>query len=183
METGWVEFRLRTYDPQIGRWINADPEDVGFSPYIGMGNNPFNMIDADGADPDPIYYMHWYKNIIYKDFLSHSDIAALDINIASLLPEWHHISVPSKAVTAVCCGSVLLLNAGKTSDAWQMLHKAAWIVEPDTNYHQAIKNFLSEVSKESILAKRQEAQRLALACRQDMEQEKKNILTYVESLS
>ena len=124
-----------------------------------------------------------YDNIIYKDFLSHADIAALDINIASLLPEWHHISVPSKAVTAVCCGSVLLLNAGKTSDAWQMLHKAAWIVEPGIDYRQAIRTFLNEVSKESILAKRQEAKRLAAACRQDMEQEKRNILTYVESLS
>ena len=122
-------------------------------------------------------------HIIYKKFLSHADIAALDVNIASLLPEWHHISVPSKAVTAVCCGSVLLLNACKTADAWQMLHPAAWLVEPASEYEPAIREFLNTVSKEAILAKRENAKRLAVSCRQDLLQAKQDILAYIHSLS
>jgi len=47
--TGWDEFDLRMYDPQIGRWTGVDPEDQFASPYIGMGNDPVNTIDEDGG--------------------------------------------------------------------------------------------------------------------------------------
>jgi RHS repeat-associated protein len=48
-ETGWNEFDLRNYDPQIGRWTGVDPYDEYPSPYTGMGNNPANLIDEDGG--------------------------------------------------------------------------------------------------------------------------------------
>jgi RHS repeat-associated protein len=49
-ETGWEQFALRMYDPQIGRWTGADPYAQFASPYIGMGNNPVNGIDPNGGD-------------------------------------------------------------------------------------------------------------------------------------
>lgn len=48
-ETGYNEFDLRTYDPQIGRWLQADPYDEFPSPYSGMGNDPVNNVDPDGG--------------------------------------------------------------------------------------------------------------------------------------
>ncbi len=48
-ETGYNEFDLRTYDPQIGRWIQTDPKDQLESPYIAMNNCPVNNIDPDGG--------------------------------------------------------------------------------------------------------------------------------------
>ncbi|MEO5563620.1 MAG: RHS repeat-associated core domain-containing protein, partial [Chitinophagaceae bacterium] len=48
-ESGYDEFDLRLYDPQMGRWINADPYDQFSSPYIGMGNNPISGMDSDGG--------------------------------------------------------------------------------------------------------------------------------------
>ena len=48
-ETGWNEFMLRNYDPQMGRWIQSDPYNEFPSPYIGMGNDPANNIDPDGG--------------------------------------------------------------------------------------------------------------------------------------
>ncbi len=48
-ETGWNEFALRNYDPQIGRWTGVDPYDEFASPYVGMGNDPINNIDPDGG--------------------------------------------------------------------------------------------------------------------------------------
>jgi RHS repeat-associated protein len=48
-ETGWDEFDLRAYDPQIGRWTAPDPYDQYPSPYTGMGNNPINRIDPNGG--------------------------------------------------------------------------------------------------------------------------------------
>jgi len=48
-ETGWDEFDLRMYDPQIGRWTAADPKDQFPSPYVAMRANPINSIDKDGG--------------------------------------------------------------------------------------------------------------------------------------
>ncbi len=48
-ETGYNEFYLRHYDPQIGRWTTADPYGQFASPYIGMGNSPAGMVDPDGG--------------------------------------------------------------------------------------------------------------------------------------
>ena len=48
-ETGYNEFDLRIYDPQIGRWIQVDPYDEYPNGYAGMGNNSINDIDPDGS--------------------------------------------------------------------------------------------------------------------------------------
>jgi RHS repeat-associated protein len=48
-ETQWNEFDLRNYDPQIGRFVQADPYDQFPSPYTGMGNDPINNIDPSGG--------------------------------------------------------------------------------------------------------------------------------------
>ncbi|HTN45535.1 MAG TPA: RHS repeat-associated core domain-containing protein [Flavipsychrobacter sp.] len=42
------DFHARQYDPQIGRFWSVDPLDEFASGYIGMGNNPANLIDPSG---------------------------------------------------------------------------------------------------------------------------------------
>lgn len=49
------EFQLRQYDSRIGRWLTTDPYDQFSSPYLGMGNNPVNGIDANGGFSSPIF--------------------------------------------------------------------------------------------------------------------------------
>jgi RHS repeat-associated protein len=49
-ETGYDEFELRSYDPQIGRWIQNDPYEQFASGYVGMGANPVDGIDEDGGE-------------------------------------------------------------------------------------------------------------------------------------
>ena len=56
-ETGWNHFELREYDPVVGRWTSVDPKRIGWSPYIGMGNNPVSGTDPDGGGPND-----WVKN-------------------------------------------------------------------------------------------------------------------------
>ena len=48
-ETGMEAFQLRLWDGRIGRWLSTDPYGQYASPYLGMGNNPVNMIDPDGG--------------------------------------------------------------------------------------------------------------------------------------
>jgi RHS repeat-associated protein len=48
-ETGFNQFEARLYDSRIGRWMVPDPAGQYWSPYNGMGNNPINGVDPDGA--------------------------------------------------------------------------------------------------------------------------------------
>ncbi|MDA3616880.1 RHS repeat domain-containing protein, partial [Polluticaenibacter yanchengensis] len=48
-DLGWHDFTLRSYDPQIGRFLQADPYDQFASGYVGMGNDPVNTIDRSGG--------------------------------------------------------------------------------------------------------------------------------------
>jgi|GEM_PF-197239 len=50
-ETGYDEFALRSYDPQIGRWVEVDPKDIEPGTYNGMNNDPVNEVDPDGGGP------------------------------------------------------------------------------------------------------------------------------------
>ncbi len=42
-------FQLRLWDGRLGRWLTVDPYGEFHSPYVGMGNNPVNLIDPDGG--------------------------------------------------------------------------------------------------------------------------------------
>ena len=40
---------MRQYDSEIGRWLSTDPYGQYHSPYVAMGNDPVNQVDADGG--------------------------------------------------------------------------------------------------------------------------------------
>ena len=48
-ETKLNHFELRQYDAVVGRWLSVDPMGQFHSPYVGMGNDPINGVDPDGA--------------------------------------------------------------------------------------------------------------------------------------
>jgi RHS repeat-associated protein len=48
-ELNYNEFALRTYDPQIVRWLTPDPYNEFASPYVGMGADPANLTDPTGG--------------------------------------------------------------------------------------------------------------------------------------
>ncbi|MEO9803755.1 MAG: RHS repeat-associated core domain-containing protein, partial [Cyclobacteriaceae bacterium] len=48
-ETGFNHFKLRDFDPVIGRFNTIDPAGQFWSPYTGMGNNPVIGIDPTGG--------------------------------------------------------------------------------------------------------------------------------------
>jgi uncharacterized protein RhaS with RHS repeats len=50
MDTGFINFGRRDYDPEIGRWLTPDPAGFinGINLYQFNFNNPFRYIDKDG---------------------------------------------------------------------------------------------------------------------------------------
>lgn len=49
-ETGWTDYALRTYDPQIARWLGQDPYSEFSSPFVAFGADPINYVDPEGGD-------------------------------------------------------------------------------------------------------------------------------------
>ena len=107
-QTGFHAFELRLYDSRIGRWTSVDPAGVGWSPYIGMGNNPVSAVDPRGDIPflkrgffkrklwynpdDGFYYYRngkqftgeWDNDMIYYateiDFLGTTEVGKAELN-------------------------------------------------------------------------------------------------------
>ncbi|HEY8397578.1 MAG TPA: RHS repeat-associated core domain-containing protein [Flavihumibacter sp.] len=48
-DLGWTDYLLRSYDAQIGRWLQNDPYDEFNSGYLSMGGDPSSFIDSDGG--------------------------------------------------------------------------------------------------------------------------------------
>lgn len=53
-DLGWNDFTLRNYDPQIGRFVQQDPLQQFSSSYLGLGNDPVNLLDPSGGSTLPI---------------------------------------------------------------------------------------------------------------------------------
>jgi len=51
----WYDFEFRTYDPQLGRWWQADPLMQHASSYLAMSNNPVLFTDPLGLWDDDVY--------------------------------------------------------------------------------------------------------------------------------
>ncbi|MBK9693454.1 MAG: RHS repeat-associated core domain-containing protein [Gemmatimonadetes bacterium] len=53
-ESGLYYMRARYYDPALGRWISEDPIGIagGLNVYAYAGNDPVNLTDPSGLDPD-----------------------------------------------------------------------------------------------------------------------------------
>jgi RHS repeat-associated protein len=57
-ETGLYYYGYRYYSPQLGRWLTRDPmqEGGGVNVYAFVGNDPVNLVDADGLQPRELQY-------------------------------------------------------------------------------------------------------------------------------
>ncbi len=67
-------FDLRLWDARIGRWLTTDPENIHYSPYLGMANNPVNTIDPDGGEPTD-----WIRLIGTDTWVWHEDVVGKDM--------------------------------------------------------------------------------------------------------
>ncbi len=77
-----------------------------------------------------------------------NELSYIDVHLVTLLPEWTHVSVPSKAVSAICAGRAILFNGLHNSDTWSMLKDAGWII---TEFNNRDKR-LSEINDILLLA-------------------------------
>jgi hypothetical protein len=77
-----------------------------------------------------------HPSVKHIDHIPQEHLSYIDIHLVSLLPDWTHICVPSKAVSAICSGKPIAFQGDLQSDIWQMFNKAAFHVGPS---HKPVK--------------------------------------------
>lgn len=91
------------------------------------------------------------------DFVSRGELPYVDINVASLLPAWNHVCVPSKVVSAICAGTPVLYNANEESEGACMFPDAVWLIPDSDMITDAISCFLNGLTLDMIRQKREAA--------------------------
>ncbi|MEI7608775.1 MAG: hypothetical protein WCJ64_15465 [Rhodospirillaceae bacterium] len=66
--------------------------------------------------------------VSWRDRLATADLARADAHLVSLSPRALHLSVPSKAVSAVALGRPFLFAGPAEADSWRELGEAGWLI-------------------------------------------------------
>lgn len=126
-------------------WYRKDKINIAYIGNIGKAHSAEflkNFISVVNDHPDIHFFMTIYgfhadeimrfladgdfKNVLLVESIPQSQMAWVDVHLVSLQETWTHISVPSKAVTAVCSGSALWFHGSKESDTWKMFEECSY---------------------------------------------------------
>ncbi len=66
--------------------------------------------------------------VLWAEGIPDDELPWLDAQIVSLLPEWTHVCVPSKAVSAICAHTPIIYAGVKDADIWQFFKDAGWLI-------------------------------------------------------
>ncbi len=147
---------------------------------IGQAHDP-RFVEAVIAALDParhhfilaVYGIHASRLLKYAADFNHvtilnavdrKELGFIDIHLASLEPVWDHVCVPSKAVSAVCAGSCLLLCASELGDNWHLLQDASWRAEPGDDMPAEVARIVASLTPDAVARKRAKA----LGCCQNL---------------
>ena len=89
--------------------------------------------------------------------LQRGDLGWIDVHLVSLLPQWDHVCVPSKAVSAVCSGSAILACMSDRNDNWRMLGRAGWRIDPGADLDAALRQWAASLTSDAVAARKREA--------------------------
>ncbi|WP_337043645.1 hypothetical protein [Emticicia sp. 17c] len=100
------------------------------------------------------------KGITILKGVPRSQLHFIDVHLVSLLQQWTHIAVPSKAVSSICAEATILFCGSKEADTWALLNEAGWLIEENQHMDAQIKTFLAQLTYQGMLQKRTNARHL-----------------------
>jgi glycosyltransferase involved in cell wall biosynthesis len=146
---------------------------LGYVGNLGEAHSPEHLIAlVNAADVDRVQFIFCMygakadmvrtalgvrENVIWVENIPDSDLTHMDIHIVSLLPEWTHISVPSKAVSAICMGKPILLLGDAEADNWRMFSDAGWRIDVKNLSDGSIRQVLADVGNVESLREKMSA--------------------------
>jgi len=151
--------------------IIGDKISICYAGNLGEAHNPKfikNIVDClnpkkhvlflslYGSKSDEVYeYSKNKTGVYFLENINRKNMHMIDIHLVSLLQQWDHVCVPSKAISAVSQGSAILFECSEQNDNWQLLQSAGWRI--NFNDFKEVSKFMCNVSKDLILTKRKNA--------------------------
>ncbi|GAB3573337.1 glycosyltransferase family 4 protein [Spirosoma luteolum] len=121
--------------------------------------------------------------IIKLASIPRSQLHYLDVQLVSLLPEWTHIAVPSKAMSAVGAGSPVLFCGDPDSDSYGLLQEAAFLIDARQPIEPAVAAFLASLTPDRVRQGRQAAEAVAARLQQSVRSAYQTIAGLIEGYS
>jgi hypothetical protein len=106
-------------------------------------------------------YVEGKKGVEFVPFVERAHLKFIDIHLASLFPQWIHISVPSKTVSSVCAGSAFLYYGKEDSDNWFLLKEAGWLIPYGENIETGVITFFQQFDIKRLEEKKEVAREIA----------------------
>ena len=164
------------YKEEVPNWREEGKLTIGYLGNIGRAHSPVfleNVLKASANVPQINFIISVYgfhsdrvttfikslgaSNIFFVPGVLKGQLRFIDIHLVSLLPEWANISVPSKAVSAVCSGSALWYCGPKQVDTFSFFEDCSFTSKED---FESVNNTLNSIGSENISVKKKEAQRI-----------------------
>ena len=118
--------------------------------YITKSGFDFILSCAGSKSEELISRISNLKNVRLHQRISNQEMEHIDIHVISLMENWTHICVPSKAITALQFGAAILFLGSKQSDTWQYVKDAGWCL----NHKKEFAQFVKQISIETIEKKK-----------------------------
>lgn len=92
--------------------------------------------------------------------IAQAELQYIDIHLATLMPHWDHVCVPSKAVSSICQNAALLFCGSTQNDNAHLLNQAAWLIDPSQSIAQQVTDFFQALDHTSLAHKKLAAQQI-----------------------
>lgn len=172
-------------------WYSRDKDYIGYIGNVGKAHSKEFLMKAlkslKSLPPSYLFVLSIYGehkneienyvvsqqiiNVIIVQHIEARHLQLIDVHLVSLLNEWTHVSVPSKAVSAVCSGSCLCFYGSTESDTWNMFKDCSFLI---TNFDDLSSTF-SSLNKQLIESKKQVSQLISKKLLIDQKQAFRNI--------
>ena len=153
-DIGWNDFELRNYDPQIGRFVQQDPFGQFASGYLGMGNDPSNLVDPSGGIGIPcpgtsqlgIFFMKAGETLgnIASAANGLSSLISIGISFARVGTEVFNSNVQSKIINSQLAGNMTLSVGNDDNPNYWILYNGTQVniyQGEFGNTHNLVKSF------------------------------------------
>ncbi len=116
------------------------------------------IISASGVKSKDLFNrLKDYSTVIFPEEIIEQDLLFIDVHIVTLLPQWTHICVPSKALMAASTKGTVLFHGTIDSDTWSYIKDIGWHISDEYPNNDEIQNFLTSITKETIEQKKLKA--------------------------
>jgi len=170
---------LDTYSKgEVPEWYNDKKIIFGYCGNVHDAHNPDFICDfIDAINPETqllvlalygskaksvLEYAANKAGVLIVGNVPRNQLAYIDIHLVSLLPSFTHFAVPSKAVSAVSMQKSVLFCGDESSDNWDLLKSASYLIKEDANRKKGIIEFCKNIEQSTVNEKIDKAKKLKI---------------------